>query len=238
MKRNGSLAIIPARGGSKALPNKNILLCNGKPLIEWTILAALEAKPDRVVVTSDSAQILEIASKYKEVILDKRPYELAKDDTSSEDVVKYVLKKYDDKYKYIILLQPTSPCRTGKHIIDAVKMFSNGQDYECLISSKEVSNKFLKSFIKINNKVKTIGDESFPFLRRQDLPRLYLSNGAIYICNIDYFNKNCRLFSPEKTALFEMSELESIDIDSINDLERASLQLKKNKNENCSNYRG
>lgn len=229
MKRNGSLAIIPARGGSKGLPNKNILLCNGKPLIEWTILAALEANPEKIVVTSDSDSILDIARKYKEVILDKRPYELAKDDTSSEDVIKYVLKKYDDNYKFLILLQPTSPCRTGKHIINAINMFSNDQNSECLLSSKEISNKFLKSFVKINNKVKTIGDESYPFRRRQDLPKLYLSNGAIYICNIDYFNKYNRLFSPEKTTLFEMSELESIDVDSIDDLKKASLQLKKHQ---------
>ena len=220
--RNGYLGIILARGGSKGLPNKNLLNCNGKPLIEWTIIAAVNSNLNKIIVSSDNDEILKIGKKYPNVILDKRPSRLAEDFTSSEEVITYILQKYDILCDNLVLLQPTSPCRLSHHINDALIQFSEQDSCDCLISTIKVSNKYLKSFIKVNNKAHPIGDNSFPFVRRQDLPMLYMSNGAIYIASIKYFTKKKSLFSPERTVMFEMNRVSSIDIDTLKDLELAS----------------
>jgi len=116
------LAIIPARGGSKRLPNKNILNLSGKPLIAWSIEAALKSEYiDDIVVTSDSDKILEIARNY-DVITIKRPYYLASDTANSIDVIKHVIENVDGKYDYLVLLQPTSPLRNEKHIDEAIEL--------------------------------------------------------------------------------------------------------------------
>jgi CMP-N,N'-diacetyllegionaminic acid synthase len=119
-KEKSFLAIIPARGGSKRLPNKNILNLAGKPLIEWSIDAALKSKYiDKVVVSSDDENILKIAKDKCDII--KRPKELATDTASSIDVIKHVLDNLEKKYDYIVLLQPTSPLRNEKHIDEAIE---------------------------------------------------------------------------------------------------------------------
>ena len=110
------LAIIPARGGSKRLPRKNILDLSGRPMISWSIDAGLKSKYiDKVVVSSDDDEILDIAKKFKAETV-KRPGELASDIATSNDVVKHALENIEE-HDYIVLLQPTSPLRNCKHII-------------------------------------------------------------------------------------------------------------------------
>jgi len=216
------LSIIPARGGSKGLPRKNIIDLNGKPLIAWTIEASLKSKYiTDTYVSSDDNEILEISKKYKANIL-KRPKELATDTASSESVVEQVineLKKQNKSYDYIILLQPTSPLRDEKDIDKAFKMLFEKQA-TALISVKEYDNKILKAFI--DNKdgfIEGIRNNYYPFMRRQDLPKTYMSNGAIYIIKTDEFMKN-KSFWTNKTIKFVMNEVKSMDIDTKEDLEK------------------
>lgn len=213
------LAIIPARGGSKGLPKKNIIDLAGKPLIAWTIEASLESKYiTKTIVSSDSGEILEVSKKYGSEIL-KRPDELATDISSSEVVVKHALESVEEKFEYIILLQPTSPLRSTLEIDSAFeKLFS--LDATALISVCEYDNKILKAF-KENELgyIEGISNNKYPFMRRQDLPKTYMSNGAIYIIKVDEFLKNNSFFT-DKTVSFIMDEIRSLDIDTKEDLEK------------------
>ncbi len=220
------LSIIPARGGSKGLLKKNILDLAGKPLLAWSIEASLNSKYiSKTIVSSDSDEILAIAQKYDSDIL-KRPNELSTDFSSSEIVIKNVLESIEEKYEYLILLQPTSPLRNSNDIdIAFEKLFSSTAT--ALISVQEYDNKILKAF-KENDLgyIEGISNNQFPFIRRQELPKTYLSNGAIYIIKVEEFLKSCSLFT-DKTISFVMEPLKSIDLDSEEDLKKIELELGK-----------
>ncbi|MDN5114350.1 cytidylyltransferase domain-containing protein [Aliarcobacter butzleri] len=213
------LAIIPARGGSKGLPRKNIIDLAGKPLIAWTIEASLGSKYiTKTIVSSDSDEILEVARRYGSVIL-KRPDEFATDTSSSEVVVKHAIESIEEKFDYVVLLQPTSPLRDTVDIDDAFeKLFS--LDATALISVCKYDNKILKAF-KENELgyIEGVSNNKYPFMRRQDLPKTYMSNGAIYIIKVDDFFKNNSFFT-DKTISFIMDEVKSMDIDVRDDLKK------------------
>ena len=123
-KKKTYLAIIPARGGSKRLPRKNVLNLNGKPLLAWSIEAGLNSKYiDEVVVTSDDTEILSIA-KYYGALLINRPPELSNDTATTFDAIKHTIENVK-KYDYVILLQPTSPYRSRKHIDEAIELLES-----------------------------------------------------------------------------------------------------------------
>jgi len=214
------LSIIPARGGSKGLIGKNLISLNKKPLIAWTIEASLNSQfITTTVVTSDDQKILETALQYGVKSIN-RPKELATDTAKIEDVIFHTIGEMDKQelsIEYIILLQPTSPLRTSDDIDDAFETLfrSNATN---LISLKPYDNKILKCFVK-NKKgwIQGISNNSYPFSRRQDLPDVYMSNGAIYITRKDMFIKNKSLIS-NKTIPYIMTQNKSIDIDSKNDL--------------------
>ena len=216
------LAIIPARGGSKRLPRKNILDLCGKPLIAYTIEAALKSKYiSKVIVSSDDEEILNIAKEYKADFI-KRPDELARDTTPTEPVVEHILQNIKDlgNYSYLVLLQPTSPLRDEKDIDEAISKLIQEKDATALISVKEIDNKILKAF-KINNNgyLEGISNNKYPFMRRQDLPKVFMPNGAIYIISINEFLKTKRLFS-DNAISYLMNEEKSLDIDTIDDFEK------------------
>ena len=217
------LAIIPARGGSKGLARKNIIDLAGKPLIAWSIEASLNSKYiTKTVVSSDDNEILNITKKYGSDVL-KRANELALDTTASEPVIRDVIEKLredNQEFDYLVLLQPTSPLRTTKHIDDAFDILFKS-DATALISVCEIDNKILKAFKKNKNGyIEGISNNRYPFMPRQELPKTYLSNGAIYIIHIEEFMKNTSLFS-DKTISYIMDETESLDIDTKEDLEIA-----------------
>lgn len=216
------ISIIPARGGSKGLPKKNILEFAGKPLIAWTIESSLKSKYiSKTIVSSDCDEILNISSKYGSEIL-KRPDELARDTTPTEPVVEHILQNIKDlgNYSYLVLLQPTSPLRDEKDIDEAISKLIQEKDATALISVKEIDNKILKAF-KINNNgyLEGISNNKYPFMRRQDLPKVFMPNGAIYIISINEFLKTKRLFS-DNAISYLMNEEKSLDIDTIDDFEK------------------
>jgi len=221
MKNLKILALIPARGNSKRIKNKNLRNLNGKPLIFWSIEAAKKSKYIKeICVTSDSEAILKYAKKQtvKTVL---RPKKLANDIVHAEEAMIHAYRSLSKKYDYVIMLQPTSPLRVTKHIDKAIeKIYSSKKDSllsvcknSCFIWRKDKNN-----FYPINYNLKKRP-------RHQDVD-FYQENGAIYITkpNILLKNKN-RLGG--KIDIFVMDEKSSLDIDTLNDLKKANDLMKK-----------
>lgn len=181
------IAIIPARSGSKGLPNKNILTLIDRPLIAYTIEAALDSDVfDRVIVSTDSEEYKSIAEKYgAEVIL--REKELASDTATSFMVVKDVLSRIEVKPHYFVLLQPTSPFRNSKHIRDAVNIYENNTlaNYLVSVTESEKSSSLIK---EINDFSMRNYDIDYSGYRRQK-HKEYYPNGAIFIGDVDSYLK-------------------------------------------------
>ncbi|TXE81329.1 acylneuraminate cytidylyltransferase family protein [Campylobacter peloridis] len=214
-----TLAIIPARAGSKGIKNKNLALLNNKPLLYYTINAAKNSKYiDKIVLSSDGDEILSYG-KTQNIDTIKRPKELALDDTTSDKVILHALDFYKD-YENIILLQPTSPFRTNIHIDEAFLKFKN-ENSNALISVIEYDNKILKAFIDDNGNLKGICNDKYPFMPRQSLPKTYMSNGAIYIIKSNLFLKN-PTFLQKNTNYYIMDTKSSLDIDNEEDLRKAN----------------
>jgi N-acylneuraminate cytidylyltransferase len=219
------LFLIPARGGSKGLPNKNIRLLSGKPLIAYSIEAALDCYPDsEVCVSTDSLEIGAIAQKYGAKVPFLRPNHLASDSSTTEDVIVHAINFYLDnglRFDYVIYLQPTSPLRRKEDILNAIAEIKD--DTELLVSVKETdANPYYVLFEEDNNgvlaKVKT-----GIFTRRQDCPKVYELNGSIYIVNTQLLlEKGYQRLSMRKIV---MEKRFSIDIDDIIDFKIAEILL-------------
>ena len=220
MNKNLFVALIPARGGSKGLKKKNLYPLKNKPLISWTIESAIYSHSlEKIFVSSDDSSILEIASK-EGVNCIERPANLAEDSSSMESVIMHSIEQIDKQgigFKYIILLQPTSPLRDSKDIDLACKKFIQ-LNADSLISVTNVESTVLKTLVKDDNGfLRPAFDNKFPSMNRQQLPLAYKPNGAIYIINKKLFLNNPTLFQ-KNTAMYEMKENKSIDVDSINDI--------------------
>lgn len=206
------LAIIPARGGSKRLPRKNILPLAGKPLIAWTIEAALTSKlVGKVLVTSDNDEILKVSESFGAATL-KRPAELAEDTSTSFDAIKHAIEN-TEKFDYIVLLQPTSPLRTSQQIDEAIQLLES-KDADAIISVTEMEHSPLWA--------NTLPEDSsmVGFLRNdllnarsQDLKTYNRLNGAIYICRTHKLIEAGSFFLKENIYAYKMSQASSIDID-------------------------
>ncbi|GAB1536514.1 acylneuraminate cytidylyltransferase family protein [Geovibrio sp. ADMFC3] len=222
------LAIIPARGGSKRLPNKNILELAGKPLIAWTIEAALKSRYiDEVMVTTDEDVIIDIAERFGAAVPFKRPPELSSDTAGRTEVITHALDFYKTElkksYDYIIYLQPTSPLRTAEHIDYAVAyMFEKKAD--AVISVCEVEHPVHWSGVLPNSMdmSRFLSDVAVNS-RSQDLPVYYRLNGAIYICDTDKYRKNGCVFLKENIFAYVMPQEASIDIDTLMDFKIAEV---------------
>lgn len=225
IKKRSYLAIIPARGGSKRLPRKNVLDLNGKPLIVWSIEAALKSEYiDKVVVSSDDEEILTISKKYGAFVL-QRPDDLANDKATTFDAIEHAIKNIQ-RYDYIVLLQPTSPLRNTQHVDKAIELleFKNADavvsvcemDHSPLWSNTLDDTLSMQGFLKdeVLNK------------RSQDLETYYRLNGAIYICRTDKLLQEKSFFLKDNIFAYLMDKKSSIDIDEEIDLQYASFLLK------------
>jgi CMP-N-acetylneuraminic acid synthetase len=207
------LAIIPARGGSKRLPRKNILPLGGKPLIAWSIEAGIKSKYiDEVIVSSDDDEILNIAKNYHSLSV-KRPDELASDNASSFDAIKHTIESIEKKYDYIVLLQPTSPLRESKHIDEAIELLEE-KKAKAIVSMCEMEHSLLWS----NTLPKSLDISSFlnhdiKNKRSQDLKTYYKLNGAIYICKVERLLQEKTFFIKDNIFAYIMDRKSSVDID-------------------------
>jgi len=222
------VAIIPARGGSKGLPRKNVLDLAGKPLIAHTIDAAIKSKVfDKVVVTTDDSEIKEVSLKYGAEVID-RPKELATDTASSIDVIDHALKVLvSNNYNatHFMLLQPTSPLRNAEHIKQAWNKY-NEEHANSLVSVAKVGHPPQKMLVEIDGKIEPLTKWEDLTMPRQKLPKAYMPNGAIYICKVEEFLQSKNIFE-NPLSIFIMERESSVDIDSINDLDN----IKRNINE-------
>ena len=225
-KNKTFLAIIPARGGSKRLPRKNVLDLNGKPLIAYSIEAGLDSSYiDKVVVTSDDDEVLTISKKYGAVTIN-RPNELASDIATTFDAIKHAVDNCE-KYDYIVLLQPTSPLRNEKHIDEAVELLESKKSNAVVSVCKMDHNPMWSNVLDHSLSMKGfLGDEILN-KRGQDLDKYYRLNGAIYICETDKLLKEESFFLKDNIFAYKMNRESSIDIDEEIDFKMAEVILNK-----------
>jgi len=226
------LALIPARGGSKGLKDKNIRQLNNKPLLAYTIEAAKESRIfDRIIVSTDSEKIAAVALKYGAEVPFMRPKELATDTASSMDVLIYtieLLQESNDKYDYVALLQPTSPLRTSQDIVGAVNLLieknANSVVSVCRVEHSPLWSNTLPEDLSLKDFIRP----EIRNLRRQDLPIFYRLNGAIYIVKVSYILESKDFFGQESYA-YIMPVNRSVDIDTELDLVLAEVLLQHEK---------
>jgi CMP-N,N'-diacetyllegionaminic acid synthase len=227
------LVVIPARGGSKGLPGKNIKKLMGKPLIHYTIEAARTLFSDeQIIVSTDDLDIKSCAEETGLNVPFIRPAKLATDTASTIDVLLHALKVSEDN-QYVpdtlILLQPTSPLRDSTHIRKALKLFN--EEVDMIVSVKETkSNPYYILFEEDENGYLQKSKKG-NFTRRQDCPKVWEYNGAIYIINVQSFKKQGNL-SFDKVLKFEMDEKSSVDIDTETDFAIAEKFIKEKKGAN------
>ncbi|WP_407377390.1 cytidylyltransferase domain-containing protein [Methanobrevibacter sp.] len=208
------ISIIPARGGSKGIPRKNIKLLNGKPLIYYSIEASKSCNfISKTFVSTEDDEISEISKKLGSQVI-KRPLNLANDKSSSIDVIFHVLDYLEDKNslpEIFVLLQPTSPLRTSKDITNAIELFKSNE-CDSLVSVSELNHQSLLNFSLNEGYLVQNTEKEFFNSRRQDLPTYYVLNGAIYITTPDFIRKN-KSFYGDRTIPYLMPKERSIDLD-------------------------
>ena len=229
------IAIIPARGGSKGLPGKNIKQLDGKPLIAYTIEAALKSKYiDRVIVTTDSKEIADIAMKYGAEVPFMRPDALATDTATAIDVyihaVEFLMDEMKDKIEEFMVLLPTAPMRTEIHIDNAVEFFYNNKA-TTLISVKEAETPITWYLNRdVTNRISNAGfGVGNAVTNRQVNTKYYIPNGAIYILNYNLL-KSKRTYYCDNTVGYEMSAEDSVDIDTLLEFRFAEMLMRERKN--------
>jgi len=230
------LAVIPARGGSKGVIKKNIKLLNGKPLIEYTISEALKSKYiTDLVVSTDDLEIKSVAEKCGGSCPFIRPSDLATDASYSAPVVAHALEHMEKQnriiYDSILMLQPTSPFRTSSHIDRSIEKY-NSHKCDSVVSVVNVEgNHPFRMKRKVGDKLVNYIDQGFWDMRpRQELPNVYIRNGAIYLIDRDTFIEEKQLIGRNCLG-FEMSTGESVNIDNEIDFAVAEVLMKRNRDE-------
>lgn len=229
------LAIIPARGGSKRLPRKNILLLDGKPLIAWTIEAAKQSRYiTEVIVSTDDEEIANISIEYGAKIPFKRPSALSDDTATSIDVVKHSIQFmkeiHHDEYDYVMLLQPTSPLRTFEDINGAVEMMIS-READSIISMCECEHPPIWSnTLPEDLSIEDFDRKEFKNVRSQDIPKYYRYNGAIYLSSVNRLLQEESFSFYSNSYAYLMLQKKSIDIDSSLDFLLSEILLKNNLN--------
>ncbi|TDF93488.1 cytidylyltransferase domain-containing protein [Paenibacillus piri] len=213
------LAIIPARGGSKGVPRKNIKDLAGKPLIAWTIDQAQKSNYiDRLILSSEDAEIIEVARALGCEIPFVRPAELATDETSGLEPVWHALN-HVPSYDYIVLLQPTSPLRTAADIDTCLELCIQHNAPSCVsVTVPDKSPYWMYTLDEESRMTPFIDIELKP--RRQDMPPLASLNGAVYAAECEWLQAK-RTFITKETIAYFMPRERSIDIDSEFDLQVA-----------------
>lgn len=228
------LAFIPARGGSKGVPRKNIKEFNGQPLIAWTIDAAKKSKYiTKVLVSTEDQEIAEVSKSVGAEVPFLRPQELAQDHTPTMDVVMHSLDYLKQHFQYtpnyVVLLQCTSPLRNENHIDEAIECILDKQG-DAIVSVTEVEHTpfWMKKIDQEGYMEDFLAYDKQKYTRRQDFPKIYRINGAIYIAKTEKLLAY-KDFEMEKSLSYKMERISSIDIDSLDDFNLAQFYMKQLK---------
>ena len=232
-KNKKILALIPARGGSKGLPGKNIKMLSGKPLIAWSIEQALASRYiDKVVVSTESKKIASVAKRYGAEVPFMRPDKLATDEASSTGVILHALGYFRAKreeFDYLALLEPTSPLRGGRDLDNALKeLIDRSSRADSLVSvgeirlespfiAKIINNGYVTPLIKLNKK---------PVYRRQQLPKAYFPYGVIYASKVKTLEEKLTFYQ-ERTIPYFIERWQNYEIDDIYDFRCIETILKE-----------
>ena len=232
------LFLIPARGGSKGIPNKNIIKILGKPLIGYTIEECVKVQlmfDSEICVSTDSEEIKHVAETYAINVPFLRPTDISTDTSSSEAVILHAIKWYENNGKSfdtIVLLQPTSPLRKSAHILEAIILYNKllSEDAIDMVVSvkKSQANPYFNLFQE-NEKGFLVKSINSSFTRRQDCPETYEYNGAIYVINTQSFLDKGFL-KLNRIQKYIMSEISSVDIDEPDDLALCEFFLQREIN--------
>ncbi|WP_392340483.1 cytidylyltransferase domain-containing protein [Moritella marina] len=222
------LAIIPARGGSKRLPRKNVLPLQGKPLIAWSIEAGLNSHyVDRVVVSTDCHEIAEISKQFGADVPFMRPADIAGDSATTNSVILHMINSLSstELFDIVVVLQPTSPLRTSKDIDDALDMLETKQG-DGVVSVCECEHSPLWSnIIPDDDNMGSFIREDIKGKRSQDLPTYYRLNGAVYAFTTDALIANQGISYSNSVFSIKMPALRSVDIDNELDFKLAAVIL-------------
>jgi CMP-N,N'-diacetyllegionaminic acid synthase len=228
------VGLITARGGSKGLPGKNIASAAGRPLIEWTIRAAMSSCLDRCIVSTDSAEIATVCKSAGAEVPFLRPESLAQDDTPHIDVILHAMEWLEAESglpEYIVLLQPTSPLRNAEDIDGAVQMTIERQADSVISVFPAPSHPYWMRRLDEDGRMSDFMQwpEKSGYLRRQVLPPAYAMNGAIYILRSESLREK-RTYFTDRTYGYLMPAARSLDVDNKIDLQIADLLLRQAEN--------
>lgn len=232
MKLPSVLAVIPARGGSKGLPGKNIRPLAGLPLIAHSILLANSCPEiSRVIVSTDSNEIASVASQYNADVPFLRPAELAADDTPMWPVIRHALLTIEEQekrqYDFLILLDPTSPGRLSMDVSAALEKLSNSSAAVGIIGvSQPEFNPIWHCVVEEDGLMKDLFDVAGKYTRRQDLPVVYRINACLYIWRADFIRRETMNWRASAHVIHEIPDFRAIHIDDINEFDRANLLIK------------
>ncbi len=220
-----TLYLIPARGGSKGIPHKNIKLLNGKPLIQYSIEVAKKlASDDDICISTDDKEIIQVVESLGLKVPFVRPAKYATDTATSNDVILHALRFYEERgvhYDIVILLQPTSPLRTVDHVKEALDLYTT--DVDMVVSVKPSSAAYLMCKEGASGYLEPVVNSGVT--RRQDMPAFYEYNGAVYVINVNALKeKGLGGFTKEKK--YVMDEESSWDIDTMMDWKIIEMILK------------
>jgi CMP-N,N'-diacetyllegionaminic acid synthase len=234
------VALIPARGGSKSIPRKNVKLLAGRPLISWTIESALASRHlSQVIVSTDDQEIADVSRKYGAQVPFLRPAGLAKDDSSSLSVALHLIEWFRSSEmaapQYILLLQPTSPFRTVEDIDSVISIAQSTNAAVVSVRAVE-SHPFLCKQLNKNGALEDFVSTDIGYLRRQDLPEVYSLNGAIYLNQCTSLVQD-QTFVPSGSLPYIMPAERSLDVDTPWDWHIAELILRDRHENRTSSHR-
>ena len=223
------LIVIPARGGSKGIPRKNIKPFAGKPLIYYTIDTARAIVPDEdICVSTDDDEIIQVVEDYRLKVPFKRPDELATDTAGTYEVLLHALDFYEKQgkhYDVVLLLQNTSPFRKAEQVKEALALYNENVDM--VVSVKEcAANPYYCVFEENEEGYLHVCKGDGNIFRRQDAPKVYEYNGAIYIMNSEKL-KTTHMHKMQKRIKYVMDDKSSFDLDTMNDWRIAELMAKE-----------
>ena len=213
IRGNSVLGLVTARGGSKGIVKKNICELGGKPLIAWTIEAALKSEYiDRLILSSNDKEIINIAKSIGCEVPFVRPEELAQDDSSGIAPVLHAIETLSDNYEYVVLLQPTSPFRKAEDIDGCIRLCIEKSANSCVSITEVDKSPHWMYHLNKDQSLDPLLDSAELDLPRQDLPKVFVLNGAVYVARSAWLMMN-KTFMSEETIGYQMPISRSIDID-------------------------